>query len=85
VRHLRECLSVCVYVCVRARAHVHRWVGARIIVCGSGLGPRHIHSTHSSVTFVFVCAFESHPFPLLLPDQGVEDRAQGRLRGRCSC
>ena len=26
-----------------------------------------------------------HPFLLLLPDQGVEGRAQGRLRGRCSC
>ena len=26
-----------------------------------------------------------HPFPLLLPDQGVEGRAQGRVRSRCSC
>jgi hypothetical protein len=25
-----------------------------------------------------------HPFPLLLPDQGVEGRAQGRVQGRCS-
>ena len=26
-----------------------------------------------------------HPFSLLLPDQGVESRAQRRVRDRCSC
>jgi len=43
VRHLRECLSVCVYVCMCTRAHVHRCTSHAL--------------THSFCTFVYVCAF----------------------------
>ena len=46
MRHLRECLSVCMYVCVVC-ARVRMYTGVR-----------HIHSLTHSVTFMFVCAFE---------------------------
>ena len=57
--------------------HVHM----RRCACAHTLAYTHTHTNASPL----LSLFNPRPFPLLLPDQGVEGRAQGRVRSRCSC
>jgi hypothetical protein len=59
----------------------HRRVMSAGTLCVPARGAHTDRHTRKSLT---VALPPTHPFSLSLPDQGVEGRAQGRVRGRCA-